>query len=153
MKIAVIVLAVAACSSPDPAPSAQVMTATPDSLTSSDDTLNDLTITVRYDDGDGDLGGGVATITDCRSDELVTMLPIPTIAPSDVVSSKDEITGELDLYVDDVGDQAAATMPQTCSDLGVGALATGQTVFCVELTDLAGHTGTGSCTDPITIAE
>jgi hypothetical protein len=153
MRIAIAAAFVAACSSPDPTPSAQVTGATPDSLTSSDDTLNDLTITVRYDDGDGDLGGGTATIHDCRSDELETMLPIPTIAPADVVSSKDEITGELDLYVDDVGDQVAATMPQACSDLGVAAVATGTTVFCVELTDLAGHTGAGSCTDPITITE
>jgi hypothetical protein len=153
MRIAFVAALVAACSSPDPAPSAQVMGATPDALISSDDTMNDLTITVRYDDGDGDLGGGTAAIFDCRSDELETMLAIPTIAPPDVVSAKDQITGELDLYVDDVGDQAAATMPQTCSDLGVPALAAGTTVFCVQLTDMAGHTGTGSCTDPITITE
>jgi hypothetical protein len=153
MRIAILCAALAACGSPDPTPTVDVTGATPDTLTTSDDTTNDLTITVRYTDGDGDLGGGTAAIHDCRGDDLVTTLALPSIAPPDIVSAKDEITGELDLAVDDVGDQAAAAMPTTCSDLGVAALAAGTTVFCVELTDVAGHTSGGSCTDSIAIAE
>jgi hypothetical protein len=151
MRIVVAALFVAACSSPDPAPSARVMAATPDTIVTSDDTMNDLTIKVAYDDGDGDLGGGTAEVHDCRADELVTSLAIPDIAPPGVVAAKDEITGELDLNIDDIGDEPAAALPQTCSDLGVAALASGQTVFCVLLTDAAGHTGAGACTDPITL--
>jgi len=142
---------VVGCSSADPAPSAHVESATPDSLTPDDDSLDDLTITVGYDDGDGDLGGGTATVYDCRGDDLVTTLAIPAIAPDGVVKAKDEITGTLDLHVNDVGAVDSTTLASKCSDLGVSALSAGQTVFCVELTDAGGKTGHGDCTSAITI--
>jgi hypothetical protein len=148
---AFVVGCIVGCSGADPAPSAHVESATPDSLTPTDDTLNDLTITVAYEDGDGDLGGGTASIYDCRGDDLVTTLTLPMIAPAGVVKAKDEITGTLDLYVDDIGDVAQPMLAQKCSDLGVAPLAAGQTIFCVELTDVAGHTGHGDCTSAITI--
>src|SRR5439155_27160824 len=66
--------ALAACTS-DVAPNATVESATPDSITTGDDRLNDLTITVGYEDGDGDLGVGVAEVHDCRADALVTSVP------------------------------------------------------------------------------
>jgi hypothetical protein len=147
----VIFALVAGCSSADPAPSAQVESATPDSLTPADDSLDDLTITIAYDDGDGDLGGGTASVYDCRADDLVTTLQLPLIAPEGVVKDKDEITGTLDLNVNDIGDVASTTLASKCSELGVAPLSAGQTVFCVELTDVAGHVGHGDCTPAITI--
>ena len=69
----------AACAA-DIAPSAEIQSATPDQLTPSDDASDDLTIALRYDDGDGDLGGGVADVYDCRADGVVTELAIPPIA-------------------------------------------------------------------------
>lgn len=145
-KLAVLVLALAACSD-DPAPHASIESVTPDALTASDDTLDDLTITLSYDDADGDLGGGSAEIHDCRADDLTTTLAIPEIAKQ----AGDHITGTLELHVNNVGAIAAAAMPQTCSDLGVAALAGDQSVFCVVLVDAKGHRGTGSCTEPIAI--
>ena len=152
-KLLLVVVGLAACGSDSVAPTADVTAATPDALVLDDDTMNDLAITVKYTDPDGDLGGGVAEVHDCRADALVTMLPIAAIAPPDVVASKSEISGTLDLYVDDVGDAATDAMPATCSDLGVAALGTGTTVFCVVLVDAAGHRGAGSCTQAITLTD
>jgi hypothetical protein len=145
-------LAAAACSSSSTSPSATVTGATPDQLTPDDDALDDLTITVAYDDGDGDLGGGTAEIHDCRADALVTTLVVPQIAAPDVVSAKSHITGTLDLHVDDVGAIAPAALPAACTDLGVTALGANEAVFCVILVDVAGHRGDGDCTAPIAIS-
>jgi hypothetical protein len=146
-------LAASACSSsPSTSPSATVTAATPDQLTPDDDALDDLTITVAYDDGDGDLGGGTAEIHDCRADALVTTLVVPQIASPDVVAAKSHISGTLDLHVDDVGAIAPAALPQTCTDLGVAALGANEAVFCVILVDVAGHRGDGDCTASIAIA-
>ena len=124
-----------------------IESATPDKLTPSDDAADDLTITLRYDDGDGDLGGGVADVYDCRADGVVIELAIPEIA----AQSGQHITGALELHVNDVGDIAAGALPTTCSGLGVKPLAAGTTVFCVVLADAAGHRGSGDCTGPIAI--
>jgi hypothetical protein len=142
-------LLLAACAGDSEAPSASVKTATPDQLTPADDTLNDLTITLGYDDGDGDLGGGTARVHDCRGEDLVTEVPLPEIAPESVVDDGKHITGELVLWVNDVGAIAPAAMPALCDDLGVAALASDQTVFCVVLVDAAGHEGDGDCTAAI----
>jgi len=150
-KLSLILLA--ACGSASVAPTADVTASTPNQLVLDDDAMNDVSITVTYTDGDGDLGGGVAEVHDCRDDSLVTMLPISAIAPPDVVSAKSEITGELDLYVDDVGVATTGPLPAACSDLGVAALADGTTVFCVILVDAAGHKGPGSCTQAITLVD
>ncbi len=149
MKRIPILLILAACGGESATPSVTVKSATPDRLTMSDDSANDLTITVSYDDGDGDLGGGSAEVHDCRADELVTTLAIPAIAPPDVVKDKSPISGELDLYVTDVGAATAAALPSTCSDLGIAPLADMTTVFCVILIDAAGHHSTGDCTKPV----
>jgi hypothetical protein len=147
-----IFILLAACGGYSVAPTADVTAATPDALVTSDDTMNDLTITVKYSDADGDLGGGTAEVHDCRADALVTMLAIPAIAPPAVVADKSAIDGELDLHVDDIGAADVAAMPATCSDLGVAALDTSHVVFCVVLVDAAGHRGPGSCTQPIEIS-
>jgi hypothetical protein len=143
-----IFLALVACGSDDPAPTVTVMAATPESLSPDDDTRDDLTITVRYSDADGDLGTGTAQVHDCRADELVTELIIPAIAPMEFEGEK-HITGTLDLHVNDVGAVLETGLPAVCADLGIAELAGDEAVFCVVLVDAAGHEGPGDCTDPI----
>lgn len=141
-------VALAACAA-DPTPSAAIQSAMPDQLTPSDDALDDLTIALRYDDGDGDLGGGVADVYDCRADGVMIELAIPPIA-----GDRDQhITGTLDLHVNDIGDVAAVALPDVCARLGVKPLAAHTVVFCVVLGDAAGHRGAGDCTQPIEIAQ
>jgi hypothetical protein len=142
-----LVAAVAGCSDDSVTPSVTITNATPETLLPDDDLLDDLTITVRYDDGDGDLGGGIAEIHDCRADGLVTELPIPQIAPS----PGDHITGTLDLHVNDVGAVSSAALPEVCEELGVAELGANEAVFCVILVDAAGNRGAGDCTVPILI--
>lgn len=145
----VLLLLAGACASDDPAPSVTVVSATPDVLDPANDATDDVRILVEYDDADGDLGGGSAEVHDCRGDSLLTMLAIPDIAGDTMIGSR--ITGSLDLYVNDVGAGAAAALPTVCHELGVGAIAPGETVFCVVLVDVAGHSGAGDCTTPITL--
>jgi hypothetical protein len=138
----------AAACSPDPAPSATIESVTPDQLMPSDDTRDDLTIALRYDDGDGDLGGGVAAVYDCRAADVVIELAIPAIAADRGL----HITGTLELHVNDIGAIASTALPRVCADLGVAALAANTAVFCVVLVDVAGHHGGGDCTKPIELA-
>jgi hypothetical protein len=140
------VLVLGACST-DPTPSAEIESATPEQLTASDDALDDLTIALHYDDGDGDLGGGLADIHDCRADGVMIELAIPAIA----AERNHHISGTLDLHVNDIGDVATTALPAACEKLGVKPLAPGTAVFCVILTDAAGHHGAGDCTGPIDI--
>ncbi len=149
MKKLICLLALAACGDADPNPTATITAATPESLAPDDDTRDDLTITIRYDDGDGDLGDGIAEIHDCRADGLVTELPIPAIAPDGVVG--EHITGTLDLHVNDVGAIVSTALPEVCEELGVAELASTETVFCVVLVDVAGNRGDGDCTVPIAL--
>jgi len=146
-----VLLATAACGGGDATPSVSVEMAAPEALVPADDTLDDLTITVSYTDGDGDLGGGIAEVQDCRAEPLLIALDIPPIAPKDVVDDNIAISGTLDLHVNDVGDFATEALPAACADLGVADLAAGQTVFCVTLTDAAGHRGDGDCTAAIAL--
>ena len=146
--VAGLVLFASACTD-DPAPSATITRVTPDQVTPSDDALDDLTITLRYDDSDGDLGGGVAEVTDCRAGDVMIELAIPPIA----AESGQHITGTLELQVNDIGQVASTALPTVCADLGVKELAPNTAVFCVVLVDGASHRGGGDCTQPITIAQ
>lgn len=143
---------VTGCTDENPNPSATVTAATPDTLSPNDDLLDDLTITIEYADGDGDLGGGTAEVHDCRGEGLVTALVIPAIAPPSSVEAKTPITGELVLHVNDVGALATATLPAACAELGAAAPTITQTAFCVILVDSAGHRGDGDCTVAITLS-
>ena len=147
LAIVLVVSVVAAACSDNPAPGATIKSATPDQLVPSDDARNDLTIAVRYDDGDGDLGGGVADIYDCRAAAAMTALAIPEIAQD----RGQHISGTLELHVNDIGALPAGALPDVCDELGVAALAAGSAVFCVVLEDAAGHRGGGDCTQPIEI--
>ncbi|TMQ03943.1 MAG: hypothetical protein E6J90_11745 [Deltaproteobacteria bacterium] len=149
MKPALAFLLLAGACAADPTPSAAIKSVTPEQLTPADDALDDLTITLRYDDGDGDLGGGVADVYDCRADGVMIELAIPAIA----ADAGQHITGALDLHVNDIGDVAPTALPQACARLGVVPLAAGTAVFCVVLVDAAGHRGDGDCTAPIAIME
>jgi hypothetical protein len=147
----VIAFALLAACTDDPAPTVTVTAATPDMLTPADDRADDLTITVDYDDADGDLGEGIARIHDCRDATLVTELPIPAIAPKSIVDDHTHITGTLELHVNDVGAAAAVTLPDECDELGVAALSANESIFCVVLVDAAGHVGSGDCTQAIAL--
>jgi len=151
MRKLLLVTALAACGDVSDAPSATVKTATPDELVTSDDALDDVTITVDFDDGDGDLGLGFAEVHDCRADGIVTELVLPAIAPESRIG--EHISGTLELHVNDVGAITLGTQPALCADLGVKSLAADQTVFCVVLVDQKGHRGDGDCTKPITLFE
>jgi hypothetical protein len=148
MKPAILLVLFAAACTDDPAPSATIQMATPDQLTPSDDALDDLTIQLRYDDRDGDLGGGVAEVYDCRADGVTIELPIPPIA----TDADQHITGTLELHVNDIGAITSTALPQVCAELGVSELAANAAVFCVVLADAAGHRGDGDCTQPIELA-
>lgn len=152
MRVVSICLLLAACGGADPAPAAVVETTAPESLNPADDLADDLTITVGYDDGDGDLGRGTATITDCRATDLATVLQLPAIASDDGVEHGVHITGELDLVVADIDDLTPTGTPPVCADLGAPALSPGQVAFCVVLTDAGGRSGSGDCTGIIPIA-
>jgi hypothetical protein len=147
MRLTICLAVVAACGV-DPAPAASSEEVTPEALTPADDALDDLTITLRYEDGDGDLGGGVAEVHDCRSAEVAIELAIPPIAPE----AGQPISGTLALHVNDIGAIASTVMPAACEALGVAPLAADTAVFCVVLVDVAGHRGAGDCTPAITLA-
>jgi hypothetical protein len=149
MKHLLFLLALAACGDPDVAPSATITATTPDSLAPDDDANDDLTITVRYDDGDGDLGEGIAEVHDCRSGDLITELLIPAIAPDGIVG--DHITGTLELHVNDVGAIEAPALSPVCGELGIQDVSATAATFCVVLVDVAGHRGDGDCTPAIAL--
>lgn len=151
MRTLLLVITLAACSDVSDSPSVTVKSATPEELVTSNDALDDVTITVDFDDGDGDLGLGLAEVHDCRADGIVTELVLPAIASEDRIG--DHITGTLELHVNDVGAIALGTQPAVCADLGIASLAADQTVFCVVLVDQKGHRGDGDCTQPITLFE
>ena len=113
---------------------------------------SDVTVKVRYHDGDANLGGGRALLHDCRGADLVTELALPPIASDAAMQAGVPIEGELDLTVQGVRSVAPASLPDLCASLGV-SLTDGKTVFCVELEDAAGTRSNGSCTAPIAIAD
>jgi hypothetical protein len=143
-------LAMLGCSGSVPA--VEIVGASPETLSASDDAMDDLTITVRYSDPDGDLGQGIARILDCRAEGLVTELGIPRIANDEAVAQGAPIEGEMQLVVADVGDVAASeSVPAACADLGVSKPSDGAQVFCVVLVDTAGNESEGACTARVTI--
>jgi hypothetical protein len=153
MKRALVMLLVCAgCGSDDPAPTAAITAAAPETLDPTDDAADDLTITVEYSDADADLGGGLATVHDCRAPDLATVFELGPIASEEAIAEGVPIAGTLELLVADVGDVPPGDLPDACADLGIEAAAAGEATFCVVLTDAAGHEGSGDCTAPIAIA-
>lgn len=137
----------------DPAPTVEIRAAAPETLVPSDDARDDLMITIGYRDADADLGTGQAAIHDCRAEGLITTLTLPAIASAEAIEAGVPIAGELVLQVNDVGAlEPSLAAPTACADLGVGPPAIGVAIFCVTLTDVAGHTGAGDCTAAVAIA-
>lgn len=147
-------LLVGCVEAPDTAPSATIVEVAPDALDPAVDDADDLTLRVEYADGDADLGGGVASVHDCRAEGLVIELALPPIASDRAIDDGVPIEGELELIVNDVGwvepDDAA---PDACAELGAPDPAAGEAVFCVVLRDLAGHEGDGDCSAAVSIAD
>jgi len=148
LLLTVLAASAAACSD-STAPSAAVKTSDPDRLVAADDALDDLVITVEYKDADGDLGGGIADVYDCRAEGVRTELAIPLLAPEAVIGKP--IQGTLELHVNDVGAIPTGAVPDVCRDLGVTSVGAGAAVFCVVLADAAGHEGDGDCTREIAV--
>ncbi len=145
-------LATAACADDAVTPTVEIVSASPDTLVPADDSADDLTIVVRYRDPDGDLGGGVAEIHDCRADDLVTRLDIPPIASDDAVAAGVPITGTLQLVVADIGDVTPDRIPPSaCADADPATAS--QTPFCVILLDSATNPSPPTCTPPIQIGD
>lgn len=133
-------------------PTVEIVSASPEQLTASDDAKDDLTIVVRYTDPDGDLGQGTARIHDCRAEGVVTELVIPRLANDEAVAQGASIAGDLTLTVADVGAVTpSAKVPSACADLGIGAARDGAQAFCVVLTDAAGNESEGACTEAIRV--
>jgi hypothetical protein len=152
LLILVTLLAAIGCGSDDVAPTVEIMEVSPDSLDPASDTADDLTILVRYRDPDGDLGGGVADVHDCRADGLVVSLAIPPIASEQAIEDGVPIEGMLEIVIPDVGEvEADSAAPAACAELGVDGPVAGEVVFCVVLTDAAGNPGAGDCTAPVAI--
>lgn len=145
-------LALAGCGGGE-APTVRVISATPTELDPARDDADDLTVRVAYADPDGDLGGGVAEIHDCRAEGLVFEVALPSIASQAAVDRGVSIEGELALVVADVGAAEAQPEPSSaCRELGVGAPRGGAQALCVVLVDAAGHASDGDCTDPIRVS-
>ncbi len=134
--------ALAACGA-DPAPTVEIVEASPTELDPAVDQKDDLTIVVRYVDEDGDLGGGVAEVHDCRADGVVSRFALPNIASEAAVEEEVRIEGELQLVVADVGAVAAGALPEVCDNASS---------FCVVLIDAAGNKSEPACTGAISIA-
>ncbi len=147
------VAALLGCGETEVAPSAVIVEVAPDTIDPARDNADDLTIRLEYADGDADLGGGSAAVHDCRADGVVVELLIPPLASDKAVKEGVPIEGVLDLIVNDVGwIEPDADLPPACDDHGAPELADGEAVFCVVLTDSAGHSGDGDCSPAIAIA-
>ena len=153
LAAALAVAVLCGCGDTEVAPSASILEVAPDSLDPARDGADDLTLRVEYADGDADLGGGVAAVHDCRADGVVVELAIPPVASDEAVDQGVPIEGVLELIVNDVGwIEPDAEAPPECADLGAPDPSDGEAVFCVVLSDAAGHTGRGDCSPPVAIA-
>jgi hypothetical protein len=127
----------------DEAPVVEITSATPQALDPTDDAKDDLTLHLRYEDGDGDVGDGVVDVHDCRAAGLVSTFPVPTIASQAAVDEGVAIEGTLTLVVADVGAAPAGASSPAAACGGVSSK------FCVVLTDAAGNESEPACSDPI----
>jgi hypothetical protein len=121
--------------------SLEIVSASPEALVTADDARDDLTIDLRYEDPDGDLGGGIARVHDCRSDAVVTDLELAAIADDEGVAAEIAVSGRLRLLLADVGRLPAGRLPEVCASADASAGA-----FCVVLVDSAGNASEPACT-------
>jgi hypothetical protein len=150
MKYALMMIVLAGCA-PSEIPEVEVLGLGPESLDLHSDADNDATIALRYSDGNGDLGGGVARLTDCRGGNVVIELALPPIANDDAVDEQVAIEGEIQLLVNDVI-PVAQQGASACADLQDAVVpAEGEISYCVELRDSAGNVSEPDCSPAIAI--
>jgi hypothetical protein len=140
------VFAAAGCG--DPVPEVEILEVTPTVVDPAADAGNDVRLRLRYADGDGDLGSGVAEVTDCRRAGLVTEVALPAIASDEAVAEGVSIDGELVVAVADVLAVESAT-GDGCTAFGAAAPGAGQASFCVVLVDTSDNRSEADCSDPI----
>lgn len=139
-------LAVLGCESA--APSIEITQVVSTELRVDDDRLDDLVLHVRYEDPDGDLGGGQIVVHDCRDAAFVSRFSVDPIATDGAVEAGVAIRGEIVVTVADVEAIApAAERPAVCTAAGAP-----RDAFCVVIEDAAGHASNGACTGAITYA-
>jgi hypothetical protein len=150
-----IVLISAACSGADGAPGVlriELLSYSPEQLIASDDLKDDLALVVHYDDPDGDLGGGMAEVQDCRGAALHSVLDLPAIASAEAIAAKARITGELTLHVEDIGPLTeVGALPALCREGEAQPPRAGEARFCLRLVDSAGHVSNVVCTGAIAV--
>jgi hypothetical protein len=144
-KVLALLVGAAACGGGEE-PTVEIVSSAPAALVTADDTQDDLTLRVRYEDPTGDLGGGLARVHDCRSANVTTELRIPPIANERGVDEQIAISGELELLVTDIGTAPSGGPSEVCRDAGAEAGA-----FCVVLVDAAGNESDAACTEVLAI--
>jgi hypothetical protein len=145
-----VLVLVVGCGDAGPVPEVEVVSSAPMLLDTASDDADDLTIVVRYRDGNADLGGGWARVVDCRAPDVVTELMLPDIASMEAIDAMVPIEGELELLVGDVGLVEPGEMPEICTRTGLGGMTVAtQAIFCVVLVDAAGNESEPDCTQPI----
>ncbi len=141
----------AACGADPAPPSLSIIAQAPEMLTIGSDTEDDVTLRLGYEDEDGDVGGGVIFIVDCRDDSRVIEAPIPTVASAEVVENEQPLSGELIALVPDIPSVADdATPAALCNELDVVATE-GELVMCARMQDSAGNESNGACSAPFTL--
>ena len=134
------------CGCTSDAPAIEITQVVSQELHVDDDRLDDLVLHVRYEDADGDLGGGQVVVHDCRDAAFVSRFPIDPIATPDAVEAGIAIEGEIVITIADVEMIAPAVKrPELCVTAGAAVGA-----FCVVIEDAAGNPSNGACTGAIT---
>jgi hypothetical protein len=135
------------------APSVVVLNAAPLQIDPARDEADDLSITVHYEDSNGDLGRGFVEVHDCRADGLVSRFSIPALASDAAIEKELPIEGELTILVADIAARLPSEPPPACRELDVGVSSDGTQSFCVFATDSAGKRSEGDCTLPVRVLQ
>ncbi len=139
------------CGTDPVAPTVSIIAQAPSSLVVGLDEQDDVSLRLAYEDGDGDLGGGILIIRDCRDARTALELPIPPIAAPEEVEDARPISGELLALVPDIAVAAPGATPSAvCQAMGVLA-STEELVLCVELIDDAGQKSNRACSAPFAV--
>jgi hypothetical protein len=146
------VLLALGCGSDPVAPEVSIVAQAPSSLVLGVDEEDDVSLRLGYEDGDGDLGGGVVHIYDCREEGASIALPIPEVASPEAVEDRTPISGELLALVPDIATASSDAEPAAlCQEQGV-SVAAGELVMCVTLEDAAAQQSVPTCSAPFSLA-
>lgn len=140
------------CSSEPQPPTVSIISQAPAAIVVGNDDEDDVSLRLAYEDGDGDLGGGVMYVHDCRDATSEIQFPIPVVASPEIVEEMQPISGELIALVPDIGAASSdATAPALCDELGV-TLTPDELVLCVMLEDSAGGRSDGACSEAFALS-